>query len=261
MLSFAFLVFAVIHVGIWIWTFNAWNRLGRPAALSIVLFCNLLLWYDNFRIGMGRFIGEGDLLYNLSVPAFFWHWTFLPLLVIVAGSIARLADFPWARSKAVMGVFCLTAMGLMLLDLPYAIGLVFGQVGPIAAVELHPGCIADTLRYTTNVPVAQLCSPDGEVITRGPGAAFVAIVMNLIMLVLGVYIWVKTGWKWLALGPGAMFIAAGVGGPLTYGLPIANFGEILFTLGVVSTCIHFARLKQERSGSAAIAGLPAGQSA
>jgi hypothetical protein len=46
-----------------------------------------------------------------------------------------------------------------------------------------------------------------------------------------------------------MFIAAGAGGSLPYGLPLANFGEILFTLGVTATVVHFAR--QRAAGLAA----------
>lgn len=252
MLSILFLIFAVIHIAIWVWTLGQWRQLGKPTALSLVLFGNLLLWYDNFRIGMGRFIGEGDLLYNLSVPAFVWHWTILPILVIVAGIIARMADFAWAKNKLVMGAFCLTAVWLFSLDFPYAVGLVFGDVGPFEAIEMAPACLADTLRYTTSVTPFQFCTEDAVAMQVGPGP-FVAIFMNAIMLALGILIWVQRGWKWLAIGPGLMFIAAGAGGSLPYGLPLANFGEILFTLGVTLTAVHFARQRQ--------AGLPAGAAA
>ena len=101
MLSNIFLVYAVIHLGLLTWGWHRWTPAGRPVALSLALFANTLLWYDNFRIGVGRVVGEGDLLYNLSIPAFFWHWTMLPLLMIVAGSIARLAALERARSRPV----------------------------------------------------------------------------------------------------------------------------------------------------------------
>lgn len=244
MLSFLFLAFAAIHVGIWFYTLDQWRKLGRPVALSLVLFGNLLLWYDNFRIGMGRFIGEGDLLYTMTIPAFVWHWTVLPILVIVAGSIARLADFAWARNRIVMGAFCVLAVGLLAMDLPYAVGLVFGEVGSWPAVRLAPACLADTLRYTSDVSAAQLCTPDAELLRNGPGP-FVAIFMNFIMVGIGILLWVKRGWKWLALGPGAMFIFAGAGASLPYGLPLANFGEILFTSGVVATLVHLGRRRAQ----------------
>lgn len=240
MLSFIFLLYAVVHLGLLAWGWGRWTPAGRPVALTIALFANTLLWYDNFRIGVGRFIGEGDLLYNLSIPAFFWHWTMLPLFVIVAGSIARLAGLEWARSRLVMGLFCLVAVGLFAKDLPYTVGLLFGETGPMPAVELRPACIADTVRYSTKVSASQLCGPEATVFRNGP-SSLPAIVMNVIMVAVGIALWIRHRWKWLVIGPGLMFIAAG-GAPLwgAYMLPVANFGEILFTAGVLVTILRFS---------------------
>ncbi len=243
MLSYTFLLYAAVHVVILVWGWMAWPRAGRPIALTILLFGNTLLWYDNFRIGMGRFIGEGDLLYNMAVPAFLWHWSMLPLFVIVAGSIARMADLPWARSKVVMGAFCVVAVALFAKDLPYVLGMIFGGAGPLPVVELGPACIADTLRYTTKVSPSQFCGPDAQILQNGP-SALPAILMNFIMVGVGIALWIQRGWKWLVIGPGLMFIAAG-GAPLwgVYALPVANFGEILFTVGVLATVLRFSPLR------------------
>lgn len=99
MLSGLFLLFALIHIGIWLWGWRLWADTGRPVSLLIVLISATLLFYDNFRIGIGRFIGEGDLLYNLSVPAFAWHWSLLSLMVIAAGSMGKLAGLHWAQKS------------------------------------------------------------------------------------------------------------------------------------------------------------------
>lgn len=240
MLSFIFFCYAVIHLGLLAYGWRQWTPAGRPVALTILLLGNTLLWYDNFRIGIGRFLGEGELLYNLSVPAFLWHWTLLPLLVIVAGSIARLAGLEWARNRAVMGAFCVVAVGLILHDLPASVGLLAGETSLGPAVELRPACIADTLRYSTKVSVAQLCDPAGEVFRNGP-SSLPAIVMNLIMVGVGIGLWIRHRWKWLVIGPGLMFLAAGTGslwGP--YALPVANCGEMLFTAGVLATILRFS---------------------
>jgi len=53
-------------------------------------------------------------------------------------------------------------------------------------------------------------------------------------------LWLQRGWKWLALGAGAMFIAAGVFGRSYWALPISNFGEILITLSLIATALRFA---------------------
>jgi hypothetical protein len=229
MLSFMFLAFAVVHICIWIWGWRAWAQNGRPRALFLVLFGGTLLFYDNLRIGMGRFIGQGELLEALSKPAFIWHWTMLPLLVIAAGIIARTAGLKWVQSRAVMGTFCVVATALIALDIPKIFNL-----------DLHPTCLADTVRYSTNSPANALCSPDDPVITTGPGAAMVAIITNIIVFAVGIALWVQRGWKWLALGAGAMFVAAGAFGRSYWSLPISNFGEILITLSLIATSLRFA---------------------
>lgn len=231
MLSISFLLFALVQLAIWLWGWREWRRHDRPLALLLVLITNTLLWYDNFRIAIGSTLGEGPLLYNLTVPAFVWHWIMLPLFVIVAGMVARRAGLPWAQGKVVMGAFCVVAVALFALDLPSAIALLTGDV------RMYPACIADTLRYTVTVTEDQLCAP-GDLVITGPNAFLVPVIMNVIMLSVGIALWIQRGWKWLALGTGLMFVAAApVYGPLM--LPIANFGEILFTLGVMVTCIRY----------------------
>ena len=234
MLSGLFLCYAVLHLGIWLWGWRLWSQTGRPTALLLVLVGSTLLFYDNLRIGIGRFIGQGELLYALSVPAFAWHWSMLPLLVIAAGSLARLAGFGWARNRLVMGAFCVVAVLLAALDIP-----------SIFSMQLYPACLADTLRYTTRVTEAQLCPGSELVISSGPGP-LVAIATNIVVLALGIGLWVRHGWPWLAVGAGTMFIAAGAFASSNWSLPIANFGEVCFTLGYITTCAHFARLNLQR---------------
>jgi len=229
MLSALFLVYAFIHISIWIWGWTAWARAGRPRSLFLILFGGTLLFYDNLRIGLGRYIGEGELLEAMSRPAFIWHWTMLPLLVIASGIIARHAGLQWAQSRAVMGGFCVIATALIALDIPKVFNF-----------DLYPACIADTVRYSTNVGPDMLCSPDDQVIIGGPGAAMVAILTNIIVVAVGIALWIQRGWKWLALGAGAMFIAAGAFARSYWSLPIANFGEILITLSLIATALHFA---------------------
>jgi hypothetical protein len=230
MLSFVFLAYAVIHIVIWLWGWKLWAETGRPVALLIVLVGGTLLFYDNLRIGIGRFIGEGDLLYALSVPAFAWHWALLPLLVIAAGSIARLAGLPWAQNRFVMGAFCVIAVALSAHDIP-----------KIFAMDLHLACLDDTVRYSTSVKEGQRCSPTDPLFPSGADAGTVAIITNVFVMGVGIALWIQRRWAWLAVGSGLMFIAAGALGRSAYALPIANFGEICITLGLITTCVHFAR--------------------
>lgn len=240
MLSYIFLAYAVVHISIWIWGWKLWSETGRPVALLLVLVASTLLFYDNVRIGIGRFIGTGDLLYNMSVPAFAWHWSLLPLLVIAAGSIARIAGLQLAQNKLVMGAFCLVAVGLSAYDIP-----------KIFTMELYPACLADTVRYTTSVKETQLCNPTDTIEAGASHLPIVAIATNLVVLAVGIALWIQRRWPWLAIGSGLMFVAAGAFGGHPYGLPIANLGEIFITLGLVLTAGHFARLKHRDRARAA----------
>lgn len=232
MLSVIFLGYAAIHLGVYFWGWRLWLSSGRPTALAIVLFGATLLWYDNFRIGIGRFVGGGDLLYGLSVPAFAWHWTFLPLLIIAAGSVARLAELRWAQNKWAMGALCLAAVALSAMDVPKILDL-----------HLHVACLADTVRYTTRVPATELCPGDLVAHTEGPGGAFAAIVTNFVVLAVGIALWARRGWPWLAIGAGAMFVAAGACARSRWALPVANLGEIFINTSFVITCAHFGRMR------------------
>lgn len=241
MISALYLVFAAVHALVWSWGSRAWARAGRPAALTLVLVPATLLWYDNLRIGLGRFVGEGSLLYALSVPALAWHWTMLPLFVLAALAMARSAGLPWARTRWAGLGFGGVAAALFVIDVPYAIGVLFGAVGPFPAVELKLGCIADAIRYTASLGPAYFCGPESEVHRVGPGPV-VAIVMVVVVLGVGIALWLQRRWPWLALAAGAMFVAA-AGGPAwgTYAPPVANVGEIGFVVGMIATALRFAR--------------------
>ncbi len=251
MISILYLFLAVAQLALWAWGWRAWARGGRPrvggprggrpTALLWVLVPTALLWYDNARIGVGRFIGEGEFLYALSVPALAWHWTMLPVFVVAAGVIARAAGLVWARHPIGRAWFLTLAVILFVVDVPYAIGVVFGSVGPFPGVELRLGCIGDAIRYTATLTPAYFCGPEAEVHRIGPGP-LVAVVMVVVVLVVGLALWRARRWPWLAVAAGVMFVAA-AGGPVwgTYAPPVANVGELVFVAGLLGTAARFGR--------------------
>jgi hypothetical protein len=238
-ISILYLVLAAAQLALWLWGVRAWALAGRPPALAWVLVPTALLWYDNARIGLGRFIGEGDLLYALSVPALAWHWTMLPAFVLAAGAIARAAGLVWARHPVGRASFWTLAAILFVVDVPYAIGVVFGPVGPFAGVALRLGCIGDAIRYTATLTPAYFCGPETEAYRIGPGP-LVAVVMVVVVGIVGLALWRARGWPWLAAAAGFMFLAA-AGGPAwgTYAPPVANVGELVFVAGLLGTAVRF----------------------
>ncbi|MDF1523123.1 MAG: hypothetical protein P1P87_09935 [Trueperaceae bacterium] len=239
MISALYVVFAVAHAAIWLWGVRAARRVAWPWPLTLVLVAAAPLWYENLRVGLGRAMGEGPLLYALSVPALAWHWTALPLFVVAAYGIVRGAGLPWARTPVAVGATVVVGGALVAIDLPYALGVLFGPLGPIPEVELRLGCIGDAIRYTASLSPAYFCGPEAEVHRVGPGP-LVAIVMNVAVLGVGVALWAQRGWRWLALAAGAMFVAA-AGGPAwgTYAPPVANVGEIGLVAALIATAARF----------------------
>jgi hypothetical protein len=240
LISALYLAAAAVHAYLWTWGVHRWRRSGRPAGLGLVLLPAALLWYENLRTGLGRFLGPGELLYALSVPALAWHWTVLPVFVLAAVAMAREAGLTWACSLPGRLVTAGLVAALFAIDLPYALGLLFGGTGPLPDVELRLGCIGDAVRYTATLSEAYLCDPADATHRVGPGP-LVAITMVIFVLAVGVALWVRRGWPWLALTAGAMFLAAGAGPAFgAYAAPLANVGEVALIAGMLATGARFA---------------------
>jgi hypothetical protein len=175
------------------------------AYLWVMLAVLVGLVYDNLIIALGSFIGEGDFLKTLNAGRYAGHAFGTPLLTIFAFGIARRAGVGWAQGKTAHILACVFTTAL--------IGL--GVYEDIIRLDLAPRVMFDTFRYT-NMAV------------KGPPIP--PILTILMLIALGISIWRKSGWKWLALGAIFMFIAAAAGtGDRLF---IGNLGETV--LGVSS---------------------------
>jgi hypothetical protein len=206
--------------------------LHRNAVTLLILIPLLFLWLDNFAIATGRFVGEGPLLTGMTYLRFYWHWQMLPLLIIVAGALARRADFAWAQPKWVMALFCIIAVFFMIEDVPY-----------IWQVTFQPACYGDTFRYVVNVPADQICPGTTPLPKQVQPSPLPAITVNVMLMVIGAMMWWKHKFVWLAPACLFMFFCA-LAGPL--GLPhnqlIGNFGEPIFNFGLIAAGYRFAGL-------------------
>lgn len=230
MWSIYFLILAVLNTMLLVWAWRLWGRVPR-GLLAMVVAPVLFLPYDNLIIALGRWIGEGDLLQALNWPRFAAHALITPLWVIAAGSMARLAGLRWAQPKAVMAAWCVVATALIVvLDLPKLI-----------ALELHPACFADTLRYAESVSASQLCASTQAVIpSSGPPIAAIVAVVALVGV--GAAVWRAARWPWLFAGAGVMFITAAAPTSLV-GPGIGSLGEVVLAAALLATAQHLSRTK------------------
>ena len=218
---------AVLYYSIKLW------REQRDVITFLIFLALSLLWLDNFAIATGRFFGEGAVMTAMSYTRYYMHWQVVPVLMIVAGALLRRGGFAFAQNKIVMSIFCLIAVFFMVLDVPY-----------IFQVEFYPACYGETLRLVTNVPDAQVCDPANPPPPGISVAPIPAITICLTMVAVGIALWVRHGFKWLALCSLFMFVAAGTSQmPGFYlGQWFGNFGEPIFNVGIIAAAYRFPPL-------------------
>ncbi|MBT8441040.1 MAG: hypothetical protein KJO76_01545 [Gammaproteobacteria bacterium] len=235
MLSIGYIVIAIVDFVILVWAARMCLRY-RTSGLIFTSIPLLLLWFDNFTVGIGSTLGEGDLLIGMNVVRFVAHYVSLPMIFIGVGALAREAGFGWAKSKWVMGAFCAVATFFIVYDL-----WLFSQA------TLYPSCYADTLRYTTHIADYTACSADAQV---GVGTRILpipAITLTFTLITFGTYLWAKIGWKWLTIGAiGVMFLFA-IPYRSTGGI-FSNIGEPILSVVILVTAIHIARRREKLLG-------------
>jgi hypothetical protein len=187
------------------------------------------MWFDNLTIGLGGTLGEGQPLLAMNAVRFLAHYIFLPFTFVAIGSMAKQAGFKWAQPKWVLAAFCLLATYFMLYDLWLFYNATF-----------YPSCFADTLRYTTHISEWTACSPDSEVGIGQQIMPIPAITLSNMLILFGVYLWWKIGYKWLFLG--ALFATAffAVPFPLTGGI-VGNVGEPIISVVILMTTAYITK--------------------
>lgn len=228
MSSIGYLVIAVVDFAVLVWA----ARLCLRYRTNGLIFASLpltLLWYDNFVIGIGSTLGEGDLLVQLNYVRFIAHYVGLPMTFIALGAMAREAGFAWARYRLVMGAFCALATWFIVHDLWL-----------LSQSTFYPSCFADTLRYTTHIAPYTACTPDADVGAGRPIPPIPAITLTNMLIAFGIYLWIKIGWKWLALGSVGALAFFAVPYAQTGGI-LGNVGEPIISAVIVATAAHIAR--------------------
>ncbi len=209
MLTALYLILSVLFV-VLVWQVSKMKRNNYVLLLLLVL---AGLFYDTLVIGIGKFIGEGDLLKTLNAGRFYVHALLTPAMMIFGFGVLRKAGVKWAQGKTAHIVLCVITTLL--------IGL--GAYSDILQLDLQTKTVADTLRYVN----------EGGI--KGPPLP--AILTIIFLIVAGISLWRNTGWMWLAIGAILMFIAAGAGmGDMFY---IGNLGEVILGFANVATAKKF----------------------
>jgi hypothetical protein len=197
-----YIAVAVIQTVLAVIMFRLWRKSGviYPIFVLIVI-CGII--YDNLIIGFGSFIGEGELLKGLNTPRFVIHAIFTPMLMIFAIGVARRVGVGWAQTKTAHILICAFTTAM--------IGL--GVYHEIIQLVLTAKAEDGTLRYVNSA-------------AQGPPIPAVATI--LVVMVIAVFVWIKTKKPWYFLGTLLMFMLAPMAAKFVWA---GNLGEIFMNLG------------------------------
>ena len=213
--SITHIIYGIILLGLLIQSYRLWqdqNQLYLLFMFGVILG----LTYDNWIIGLGRFIGEGSTLQALNVPRYWLHAFLTPGMMFVGLALARNAGVKWAWGR--VG----TAIVITLMTLMVALGV----YSDVILLELQPAFNSGTIRYAN----------EGGL----PGPPIAAIITIIVLLVCGVAIFRKARWAWLMVGALVMFVTSAGGS--AFGI-ITNIGEIALAAGMVVTAQRFVAVE------------------
>lgn len=197
-----YIAVALIQTFLAVTMFRLWRKSGSiyPIFPLIVM---LGIIYDNLIIGFGAFIGEGELLKGLNAPRFVIHALFTPCLMIFAIGVARRVGVGWAQTKIAHILICILTTAMVAL----------GVYHEIVQLALASKAEYGTLRYVNSA-------------AQGPPIPAIATI--IVVMIMAIFIWVKTKKPWYFLGTLLMFIFAPMASKFVWA---GNLGEIFMNTG------------------------------
>ncbi|MBM6614384.1 hypothetical protein JTF06_05720 [Desemzia sp. RIT804] len=154
-----------------------WSTLSNSLLLVIIG-----LVYDNGVLALGRFIGEGALLENLSYPRFYMHALFTPLLVLFSLSTLKRANVQWVVKKWIKVVFYFITLYLILYEL----------LIEMRGLTLLPNWQYGVLSYSNS--------------QTSSGVPLMVIIVSIVLIISSIFVWRKQRWIWFFIGTVIMFL-------------------------------------------------------
>ena len=211
--TFLYILFAVLYAGLLALMLQSIKKSGIGQLSNVLILVIIPLIYDNGILGIGRWIGEGNLLENLNAARFWLHAICTPLLIFFSLDVLRRAGVKWAKKTAAFIAAAAYTLAAYLIEL-------FTVVWDLSlkAEETY-----GVLSYSaTN-------SPDGPPI--------MILLVTLALLVSSIILWKRTGWYWMFVGVALMLVGSVVDVPIKSGA-ITNAFELILITSLVFTKRH-----------------------
>lgn len=202
MLSAIFFLLCLSHVGLFLWT----RQLKGAGFPLLFLRCLLLtLAFDNLVVGLGPYLLPSGIYDILSTLRFWGHAILLPLLLVFVAS----AWCGFTGSGPVWPV----RLAWMLAGLAIAYGYFFDLASlSLAPAEYYP----------------RLVATDGQ-------PPYATIIVNLLVVIAGAWVWRRASWPWLFLGALQIFVINGALAGREWGFIAGNAAELLFAVSLLGT--------------------------
>ncbi|MCJ1909587.1 hypothetical protein [Planococcus ruber] len=184
--------------------------------MSFIYLVLLGLIYDNGMIALGKFIGEGPLLENLSLLRFWSHAFLTPALVLFSYGALHEAGVEWSR-KRIVGIAAIFYTAALIIA-----ELLLETIGMELMIEKEYG----VLRYVSADPAS--------------GPPIMVLLVSVVLLAAGAILWKRRGWKWMLVGAVVMTIGSAVPIPVESSAATNAF-ELFLLAALVSTKVHLER--------------------
>lgn len=186
--------------------------------LLFTLLVTVALVYDNTVIGVGAWIGEGQLLATLNWLRYIIHALLTPLLAVFAIQAVMRANLPWS-----LGRLWAPLTGSLVIAM-----IIYGISIDLIGLQLEPELDRGLLSY---VPVGEAPLP------------IPAFVTAALIVAVGIALWVQRGTKRLALFSIAAVICFGLGPALDQPV-IGQVGELLLIGGIMLSEVWLQRFER-----------------
>ena len=210
--SYIFSLFALAYIVLLIWLL--WKH--AKSASIILVFVILALIYDNAILAAGDVLDDSGLLKILSVPRFWLHALFTPLLIIFSYFILVEARVPFAQKT---WVAILYTMGTI-------VAIIAEYVLVLKDLSLKVKDEFGVISYTSSVE------------SSGPPVMIILVICALVVTSI-VLAWKRKFW-WMLGGILVMAIASAIT-PFIESNAITNLSELCLVIALVVTAIHFSR--------------------
>ncbi|MEK4149204.1 hypothetical protein NST02_19290 [Robertmurraya sp. FSL W8-0741] len=207
--SFLFFFLGFAYLLLLIWGIILSKKYGLLNLYSLLFLVIIGLVYDNIIIGLGKEIGEGNTLENLSYIRFWFHALFTPTLILSVLNICHEIGLIWARKAFWRVIFFILTIALILYEL----------LTSVKGLELKPVWRNSVLTY----------EPFGD-----PNSPIMVGVVTLVLTIIGLIFLRKFHFPWLFIST-MLIILGGILQIWVKNFPIMNVLELLLIVSLLLT--------------------------